>query len=117
MPNESWVPILTVLVPVLVAVATGYFAWLSGRSKGKADAQTQINEGFKLLVNQLQEERILFSGDLLKLRIELRRAEKLCVSLERHVNSLQGLLEDNQIPYRPFSADDILSEDLPHRAS
>lgn len=89
--------VLTVLGPVLVAVVTGFFAWIGGRKKASSEVQAGVAAGFQLLVNKLQEERATLvrtiddqSKEITELRSEVR-------SLTRHVALLERALEKHDI--------------------
>jgi uncharacterized protein HemX len=99
--------ILTVLVPVLLALVMGFFSWMGGRKKASADVQAGVAAGFQLLVTKLQEERATLvrtiddqSQEITKLRGDMR-------SLMHHVARLEAALakHDIQIPGIP-NADD-----------
>lgn len=73
--------------------AAGLAAWVTlrlGRRKEKTEIQGALNEGFKILVTELQEERdrldetVRAQGvELTNLRNELRRAQQRIDSAER----------------------------------
>lgn len=84
--------LLKVLIPAIIAVCTGLFAWLGGRRKAKAEAEVTIAGGFQILVNKLQEERQELmkvvdeqSTELVALRSEVRNLSRQVALLERQL--------------------------------
>ncbi|WP_455986073.1 hypothetical protein [Methylorubrum extorquens] len=85
---------LTVLVPVLVALVGGWFTYRAGAAKAGADATTQVQQGFQMLVGKLQEER----AELTKV-IDKQAAENVSLhaevnALTKTVHRLEGKLDD-----------------------
>lgn len=56
--DAAWVaPVLTLAGTIATATITAYVTLRLGRRKEKAEVQVTLNEGFKILVQELQEER------------------------------------------------------------
>ena len=53
----DWTQIVAVTVPVMTAMAGGFWVWLQGRPKSRLDAQGAITGGFQVLITQLQADR------------------------------------------------------------
>jgi hypothetical protein len=96
--------VIAAVATVLAALIAGVAAWTVAKKKGARDAQVALNEGYKILINQLQEERITIARDTIierkhlseevkELRVEVR-------SLRVTVESLRQQLIDNNIKPR-----------------
>lgn len=48
---------ISAVAAIMVAIVTGLFTWKTGRKKGRLDSRDVVYEGFKMLVNRLQQER------------------------------------------------------------
>jgi hypothetical protein len=55
--------LIAAVATVLASLIAGVFAWEAAKRKGAKDAQTALNEGYKILINQLQEERMSIAAD------------------------------------------------------
>lgn len=80
----------TVLGTIVVTGITAFVTLRIGRRKEKSEVQVTLNEGFKILVSELQEERdrlvevVKAQGiELTNLRGELRQAHQRIDSAER----------------------------------
>lgn len=93
--------ILVVLVPVLVAIAGGFFTFLAGRGKGLAEAEKasaeaesnvrhSVNNGFQMLIGELRKERQELiqvvdaqSEEIVQLRTEVRGLTRVVAKMEQ----------------------------------
>lgn len=60
-------PWVGLLVPVVVALVTGYFAYRVGTRKDANNTQAALHKGFKILIDELQAERDRLAARLSKL--------------------------------------------------
>lgn len=81
---------------IIVAGLSGFFGWLGGRGKTKADVQTQIDNTVKFLLGELRTERERCEQELAQTRGELANCRQEIWSLE---NALRAAGLD--IPKRP----------------
>lgn len=56
--NIDPIALLTVAGPVLVALATGWFAFRKGQAELGQKAQDSMQDGFKVLIKELQSENV-----------------------------------------------------------
>lgn len=92
--GADWIPFLTVLGPVLIALITGWFSWRAGAQKASQDAAGSIQSGFQMLVGKLQEER----AELVKM-VDKQAAENVALryevsTLTKTVSSLEKKIDD-----------------------
>jgi peptidoglycan hydrolase CwlO-like protein len=101
---------LTVIVPVLVAIIGGLFAWIAGNKKGHADVQTVINDGFTKLLNEANKDRDYLKTEVTtfhsKFDLQNRKIDSLEESvtiLSMHINELERIIvmRGEQPPVRP----------------
>lgn len=129
---SAWVS-KDVLTPVLVFVSTVVGAWLlrrTERQKLTQSAHTEVREGYKSVIDELQQERLESRADrramreeIADLRIQMRdlaRAERSARTrvdeLTEHVRLLRGLLRQHKVdgvPNPPAWFGDALSDSWP----
>lgn len=101
------------VVPVLTAAVTGFFAYRIGNKKEASKTETALHAGFKILIDELQAERSRLAERLSKL------IDAGNVDLVRELNERFKAIED-QIEHNRRNADhnfgiinEIIQERIP----
>ena len=91
--------VLTGMFGFLGTIIVGMLSFFGGRGSVQAQIQGSLNESFKILTEQLRQERTRDRVEILQLRGEVR-------GLEQHISSLETILRANgmEIPKRPLTA-------------
>jgi hypothetical protein len=77
--------LIAAVATVLASLIAGVFAWEAAKRKGAKDAQASLNEGYKILINQLQEERITIAA------ANRKTADTASADRKRLLDEIKGL--------------------------
>lgn len=93
------IALFTVAGPVLVALATGWFAYRKGQTELGQRAQDSMQEGFKVLIKELQAENVKLIDRLERQSVKMDQQtakmgdmEDEMRSMSRHVARLEKAL-------------------------
>lgn len=105
----DWSPVLTLAGAIGVAGITSFFTFLGLRYKSRIEGHDVDSKRSNFLINQLQEERVLFANEAIMARMEMRSLTRHVASLElhifeirTHVADLEQLLRQHSVPFKPF---------------
>jgi hypothetical protein len=99
----------TILVAIIGAIVT----WGLAKKRGTHESQASINDGFRMLINQLQEERVVAEEarkidradadkDRKAMMAEITQLRDDVRSLEAHVSRLEHILQKHEITFQPL---------------
>ncbi len=91
--------VLTAAGPILVALFGGWATYVIGKKKASSDAQAAVQQGFQMLVTQLQDERVKLTAVVDRQTGIIEKQDAKIVGLElgmrdlvRHVLRLETMI-------------------------
>lgn len=89
--------VLTVGGTVLVALISGILSWIAGHRRAATEAQSAIHAGFKILVDELQEESTKLREERVGLLMEITELKTEVHSLKLHILAMEDTLRRHNI--------------------
>ncbi len=85
-----------------VALTTGFFTWIAATRKSQKDFQGNLNTSFRIMIEELQQERAEARKEIHGLRSDMQILRTDIHRLQNHIQTLEDILRSNNIEFQPI---------------